>query len=116
MLAVLLEVRPLPHQTITPRRHPVRPDVRAPQHDWRQLLRNAQRARLRIHRTTPHLVYLGLDRPLNRESPLVWVGLRIPPRIRIAAVASASQKNELQIRIPNPERAHNRAEIGEESV
>src|SRR6476660_1012177 len=116
MLAVVLEIRALPHQTVAARGRSICPDVGTPQHYRSQLFGVAERSDTRIHRLAAHLIDLRFDRPLHRETLFVRIGLRIPPRVHVSAVAATAEKDQLEIGIPYFECAHYRSEIAEESV
>src|SRR2546423_15493588 len=116
MCTILLEIGALPNQSVATRRHSVRPQIRSPQHYRRHLLRVAQGTRPRIRCLPPHLVYLGLYRPLHRESFLVGKRLWIPVVRRITTVARAGNENELQVWIPHPERPYCQSDISEKDI
>src|SRR5947208_6250387 len=98
MRAVVLEVTPLPGQTVRARRRPIRPEVRPPHDQWRGLLNVVERSRTWIAWRSAHLVDLRLDRPLHREAALVGVRLRIQIRSRVPTIDATGQENHAQVR------------------
>src|SRR5512132_1064581 len=105
MCAVLLEVIPLPHETIRARRHSVYPKVRSPESQRRRFFGVIETSRTRVRRHATNLVYLRLYQPLDGKSFFVGVRLGIPVRRRVAAIGAARKENEQQIRISYPQRA-----------
>src|SRR3954471_14252049 len=99
MRAVLLEVAPLPRESIRSWRRQS-PEVGTPHDEGRQLFRVVERARGGIHGQSPHLVDLGLDRPLYREPAFVSVRFWIQIDRRITAIGTTREKHNVQMRIP----------------